>query len=122
MVLLKDKKVKGNTPFVIQKKGTSTINAIGEKETTWVDAVSFEGVLGLQSGDHKYTTYNAKIEESTHTLVCDFNADIYALADQNTRVIAKGKMYDVLLIDNPDELDIHLEINLRFVGGQNVEK
>ena len=35
------KKVKGNTPFVIQKKGTSTVNAIGEKETTWVfeDAV-----------------------------------------------------------------------------------
>lgn len=119
MVLLK--KVKGNTPFVIQKKGTSTVNAIGEKETTWVDAVSFKGVLGLQSGDHKYSTFNAKIEESTHVLVCDFNEDIYALADQNTRVIAKGKMYDVLLIDNPDELDIHLEINLRFVGGQNVK-
>lgn len=116
------KKVKGNTPFVIQKKGTSTVNAIGEKETTWVDAVSFEGVLALQSGDSKYANFNKKVEESSHILLCDYNADIYALADQDTRVIAKGKMYDVLLIDNPDELDIQLEIYLRFVGGQNVKE
>lgn len=115
------KKVEGNTPFVIQKKGASTVNAIGEKEPNWVDAVSFEGVLALQSGDSKYSNFNKKVEESSHILMCDYNADIYDLAEQDTRVIAKGKMYDVLLIDNPDELDIHLEIYLRFVGGQNVK-
>ena len=112
------RKIKGNTPFVIQT-GASTVNAIGEAVNEWVDAVSFMGVLGLQSGGSNYTTFNAKIEESTHVMTCDFNADIYALADQNTRMIAKGKMYDVLLIDNPDELDEHLEIYLKFIGGQN---
>lgn len=122
MVLKKIKGRKGNTPFVVQKKGSSTTNTIGEKEPTWVDAVSFEGVLGLQSGDSKYANFNKKVEESSHVIVCDYNADIYDLADQNTRVIAKGKMYDVLLIDNPDELDIQLEIYLRFVGGQNVKE
>ena len=114
------RKVKGHTLCVIQTRTVSAVNDIGEKLTEWVDAHTFKGVLGLQSGDSKYTNFSAKIEESSHVLVCDFNADIYALADQNTRIIIKNKMYDVLLIDNPDELDEHLEIYLRFVGGQNV--
>ena len=114
------RKVKGNTPFVLQKIGQSnTVNALGEKEVQWIDAVSFAGVLALQSGDSKYSSFNAKIEESTHIMLCDYNAEINALRDKNTRLIAKGFMYDVLLIDNPDELDIQLEIYLRFVGGQN---
>ena len=106
---------------MLQKKRISTVNAIGEREKPWIDAVSFSGVLGLQSGDSKYSNFNAKIEESTHILVCDYNSKIYALKDKDTRVICKGRMYDVLLIDNPDELDYQLEIYLRFVGGQNVE-
>lgn len=112
------KKVKGNTLCVIQKK-TSTTNIIGEPVDTWTDFVSVPGVLGLQSGDSKYTNYNAKIEESTHVFVCDYNQAVYGLADQDVRCTIKGKMYDILLIDNPDELDEHLEIYLRFVGGQN---
>lgn len=112
------RKVKGNTLCVIQT-GTSTVNAISERETVWTDAVSFYGVLGMQSGDSKYNNFNAKIEESSHVIVCEYDDRIYSLADQNTRVIAKGKMYDVLQIDNPDELDEHLEIYLRYVGGQN---
>ena len=110
--------VKGRTLCAIQTR-TSNVNDIGEGVNTWVDAVSFYGVLGLQAGDSKYTNFSAKIEESSHVLVCEYDQRIYDLADQNTRIIAKGKMYDVLLIDNPDELDEHLEIYLRFVGGQN---
>ena len=112
------RKVKGNTLCVIQTQ-TSTTNDIGETVNTWNDHTSFEGVLGLQSGDSKYSNFNAKIEESTHVLVCDYDEDIYSLADQDTRVIIKCRMYDVLLIDNPDELNEHLELYLRFVGGQN---
>lgn len=113
------RKVKGHTPFVIQKQGEFAFNAIGERKTTWVDSVTFFGVLGLQSGDSKYSNFNAKIEESTHVMVCEYEPDIYELADENTRIVCKGKTYDVLLIDNPDELNEHLEIYLRLVGGQN---
>lgn len=113
------RKVKKITPFTILKQDGYTYNEIGEKEIKWVDAFSFGGVLGLQSGDSKYSNFNAKIEESTHILICDYQADIYTLRNNNTRIRAKGMMYDVLLIDNPDELDIHLEIYLRYVGGQN---
>ena len=116
------RKVKGHTPFVIQKQGEFAFNAIGEREQTWVSSVTFFGVLGLQSGESKYTNFNAKIEESTHVFLCDFDADIYALADQNTRMICKGFIYDVLLIDNPDEMDEQLEIYLRKVGACNVSQ
>ena len=112
------RKVKGNTLCVIQIK-TSETNTIGETVNTWADTVLVQGVLGLQSGDRKRTVYNAKIEESTHVFVCDYVDTIYDLADQDVRCIIKGKMYDVMLIDNPDELNYHLEIYLKLVGGQN---
>lgn len=115
-----EKKERKPTPVVIQKKGKAELNKIGSRETEWVDSITiFGGVLGLQSGDSKYKNFNAKIEESTHVYICDFDPEVYALADDNVRCIIKGKTYDVLLIDNPDELDIQLEIYLRLVGGQN---
>lgn len=107
------------TPFTIIKQYGYTYNEIGEKEIKWVDAFDFEGVLSLQSGDSKYSSFNAKIEESTHILTCDYHNGIYSLGKNNTRIRAKGMIYDVLLIDNPDELDVQLEIYLRFVGGKN---
>lgn len=109
----------GNITGIVQTKTTSGKNDIGEKIHTWENKVSLPGWLGLQSGDSKYTNFNAKIEESTHVFLCDYNAGVYALADKDTRLILKGNMYDVLLIDNPDELDEQLEIYLRKVGGQN---
>jgi len=110
----------GNITGTIQKKDFSGKNAIGEAKNTWTNVFSQIGWLGLQNGDSKRSIYNAKIEESTHIFLCDFNSEIYALADQDTRMIFKGNMYDVLLIDNPDEMDEQLEIYLRKVGGRNV--
>ena len=109
----------GNITGVIQVKSDNGLNAIGEAEIIWTDAYSHVGWLGLQNGDSKYRNFNAKIEESTHVFLCDFNADIYALADQDTRMRLKVNMYDVLLIDNPDEMDEQLEIYLRKVGATN---
>lgn len=98
---------------------TTIKNEIGEAERAWENKFSTVGWLGLQSGDSKYTNFNAKLEESTHVFLCDFHPGIYALADQDTRMIFKGVIYDVLLIDNPDEMDEQLEIYLRKVGAWN---
>lgn len=108
----------GNIYGVIQTC-TSEKNALHEAENTWGDAFHWPGWLGLQSGDSKYGNHNAKLEESTHVFLCDFHSGIYALADENTRMIIKGMVYDVLLIDNPDEMDEQLEIYLRKVGAWN---
>lgn len=108
-------RIGGNITGTIQTMTTKK-NEIGEGVQTWTDALAFPGWLGLQSGDSK-RTYGAKLEESTHVFLCDYLSGVYALADQDTRMVIKGRMYDVLLIDNPDEMDEQLEIYLRKVGG-----
>lgn len=105
----------GKTIGTVQAS-TAAKNAIGESEKTWDDVFSHTGWLDLQSGDSKYSTNKAKIEESTHVFICDYHSGIYALAGQDVRMIIKGMVYDVLLIDNPMEMNEHLEIYLRKVG------
>lgn len=105
----------GRTTGVIQTN-TTVKNAIGEAVKTWDDAFRCVGWLGMQSGDSKYSTFNAKIEESSHVFLCDYHSGIYALSGKDCRMIIKGMVYDVLLIDNPDEMDEQLEIYLRKVG------
>ena len=105
----------GRTIGTIQTN-TAVKNAIGEAVKQWVDAFSHVGWLDLQSGDSKYSTHNAKLEESTHVFLCDYHSGIHALSGVDCRMIIKGIVYDVLLIDNPMELDVQLEIYLRKVG------
>lgn len=111
------KAIKGNLHAVIQT-ATAALNDIGEAVVTWTTAAETDGFLSLQNGDSPRQNFNAKIEESTHIFLCEYNDTIYALADKNARLICKGRFYDVLLIDNPDERDEQLEIYLRYVGGQ----
>ena len=109
----------GNITAIVQKKTESGENAIGEAVLHWVDAFTHKGWLGMQSGGFERRNHNAKIEETTHVFLCDFHQGIYDLADQDIRMILKGNMYDVLLIDNPDEMDEQLEIYLKKVGVAN---
>lgn len=108
----------GNITATIQTKTTAK-NEIGEAEKAWAKSFDHVGWLGLQTGGANYNNFNAKIEESTHVFLCDYHSGIYALADQDTRMIIKGNVYDVLLIDNPDEMDEQLEIYLKKVGAWN---
>lgn len=105
----------GKTKATLQTS-TADRNAIGESVKSWTDAFPLFGWLDLQSGDSKYTNQKAKVEESTHIFLCDYHPGAYALAGQDCRMIVKGFVYDVLLIDNPMELNEQLEINLRRVG------
>jgi head-tail adaptor len=111
----------GNITGIVQTKTKSGKNDIGEMVHTWENKVSLPGWLGLQSGDSKYTNYSAKIEESTHVFLCDYNSDVYALSNstEDKRMLLKGIVYDILLIDNPDEMDEQLEIYLKRVGAWN---
>ena len=110
----------GNTFGVIQTN-TAVKNAIGEPVKQWADAFRHIGWLGLQSGDSKHSNFSAKLEESTHVFLCDYHSGIYALSGVDCRMIIKGFVYDVLLIDNPDELNQQLEIYLRKVGAWDGE-
>lgn len=113
------KGIGGNITAVIQT-ATTTQNAIGEQVKAWTDAQTLKGWLDLTAGDSKYTTYNAKLQESTHVFVADFVALASGIAAENSRMVINSKVYDILLIDNPMEMGSgsQLEIYLKFTGGQ----
>lgn len=109
----------GNTTAQIQI-ATASRNEIGETVNTWEAAQSLRGWLDLSSGDSRYSSFNAKIQESTHIFICDYVPLFSGIEAENSRMIINGKRYDILLIDNPMEMGSgsQLEIYLRYTGGQ----
>lgn len=107
----------GNTVAEIKVRST-TKNEIGATTKAWTTVQSITGWLDLSSGDSKYSSFNAKIQESTHVFVADYvqlNAQIKA---ENSRMVVNGAVYDVLLIDDPMGMHYQLEIYLKYTGGQ----
>ena len=113
------KGIGGNITAVIQT-ATTTKNAIGEQVKSWTNAQTLKGWLDLSSGDSKYTTYNAKMQESTHVFIADYVPLAAGIQAENSRMTINGKIYDILLIDNPMEMrsGSQLEIYLKYTGGQ----
>ena len=135
----------GNITALIQVKDEGKKNAIGERVHQWVDVASTKGFLDLSAGDTKNTTFNAKIQESTHIFLCDFQSfkglsgkwvwnpfsfvngvistatldEEVDVTSENARIIIEGQIYNLQFIDDPMNLHQHLEIYLKFVGGQN---
>ena len=102
-------------------------NEIGSMVDTWHDVVSLKGFIDLSSGDSKHTTYDAKIQESTHIFVGDYKpipesleieGNFVRVSPENARMVAKSKRYDVMLMDNPMDLNKQWEIYLKYTGGQ----
>lgn len=113
------KGIGGNITAVIQT-ATITKNSIGEQIRTWADKQTLKGWLDLQGGDSKYTVYNAKLQESTHVFIADYVALATGISAETSRMVINGKVYDIMLIDNPMELGSgsQLEIYLKYTGGQ----
>ena len=114
------KGIGGNLKATIQVNTGTTKNEIGENVQTWADAQTIKGWLDLQSGDSRNTTFNAKIQESTHVFIADYVPIASGIQAENSRMTINGKQYDILLIDNPMEMGSgsQLEFFLRFTGGQ----
>jgi head-tail adaptor len=107
----------GNTQGTFQIS-TVEANEIGEKVKAWADVQTITGWLDLQAGDSKYTTYNAKMQESTHIFVADYVPLDASISAENSRMVVEGGRYDVMLIDDPMGLHKQLEIYLKYTGGQ----
>lgn len=110
----------GNTKAIIQVNNADAMNIIGEREPVWVNAQTIKGWLDLASGDSRYNTYNAKIQESTHIFIADYVALAKGITAEDARMVIGGKVYDIMLIDNPMELQSgsQLEFYLKYTGGQ----
>lgn len=113
------KGIGGNITAVIQTQ-TVTKNEYFEDIPVWTDAVTLKGWLDLESGDSKYSTFNAKLQESTHVFISDYVPLAESIQAENSRMVINGKRYDIMLIDNPMEMGSgsQLEIYLKYTGGQ----
>lgn len=113
------KGIGGNTELLFQIK-TVTKSSIGTHETTWTDVQTIKGWLDLSSGNSNYTTYNAKVQESTHMFIADYVPLEARITAENARAIINGGRYDVMLLDNPMGMQhgSQWEIYLKYTGGQ----
>ena len=107
----------GNKHMQLQVR-TVTKNAIGEQIQHWETIQQITGWLDLQNGDSKYTVYDAKVQESTHIFIGDYVQLAEGITAESSRAVIDGKYYDIMLIDNPMEMNLQLEIYLKLTGGQ----
>lgn len=107
----------GNITASIQIRSI-TENIISEAVPNWNTVQDLTGWLDLSSGDSRYTTYNTKLQESTHIFIADYVPLSEEIKAENSRLLVNDKAYDILLIDNPMELNQQLELYLKYTGGQ----
>ena len=107
----------GNTKAIIQTCTEGKKNAIGERPKKWSDVQTLTGWLDLSGGSSNYTAYAAKVQESTHVFVADYEPLAEGIKAENSRMVVGGKVYDIMLIDDPMELHRQLEIYLKYTGG-----
>lgn len=103
----------GNIQATLQIKKTEK-NEIGESVESYEDYQTLKGFLDFMSGSADTVNYNAKLEETTHVFICDYVP--INLQESECRMMIKSKPYEVTFIDNPMELNQHLEIFLKYVG------
>ena len=106
----------GNIVAQIQKR-TVTKNKIGEQVSDWARVMEVTGWLDLSNGSTAYN-YNAKIQESTHVFVADYVDIPEGVTAENARLVADGKIFEVVLIDDPMGMHRQLEIFLKYTGGR----
>lgn len=109
----------GNIKGTIQVN-TTVKNAIGESVKEWTDVQTLTGWLDFATGKSGYSSFNAKIQESTHIFVGDYVPLDSRITAENSRMIVKGKAYNIMLLDNPMELESgsQWEIYLKYTGGR----
>ena len=103
----------GNTEALVQQISGSETNRIGERIPKWESIHTLKGWLDLSNGDSKYAN-DAKLQESTHIFITDYTPIDHKTNDK--RLVVNGRVYDILLIDDPMGLHQHLEFILKFVG------
>ncbi len=117
----------GNITAQLQVQAGTTRNEIGERVPAWENVIELKGWLDLQGGDSKHTSFNAKIQESTHIFICDYKpipgtleveGKVVKVSAETCRMVANSQRYDVMLIDDPMGMHKQLEIYLRYTGGQ----
>ncbi len=105
--------------MLLQVQTTNGKNAIGERVRKWEPVAHLAGWLDLANGDTRHTTFNAAIQESTHIFICGYVKLPVDVKNAVLRMADDNDIYQVQYVDDPMGMHEHLEIYLKYTGGQN---
>lgn len=112
-------RIEGNTKAAVQIK-TVEKDEYQADRATWKDAFSLSGVLDLLDGGVNLKMMS-RVEDADYIFMCDYFVPAYngeKLTAENSRFLINGEVYEVKLFDDPMRLHEHLEIYLKYLGGQ----
>jgi SPP1 family predicted phage head-tail adaptor len=93
------------------KRYTETSNGMGGISQEWNDYLEFDGVIDFMSGNEQKQAEQINVVANHILLVFDI-IDIQTI----DRVYDGDKRYDVKFVDNPMNMDRHLEVLLEYKG------
>lgn len=113
--------ISGDTEAYVQKKSVHP-DEYGIDRVQWNNAFAkpLTGVLDL-TGTDTYKSMMNRVEDSDYIFICDyFNlcVDGEKLTTENSRILIDGEVYEVRLYDDVMRLHEHMEIYLKYLGGQ----
>lgn len=112
----------GNTEAAIQVSVIKQ-NDYGNEVADWSDAFDkpVMGFLDLVSEGTDSRSLMHRVEDADYVFICDYFEPIAGgikLSTENSRIIIEGEVYEVKLYDDPMRLHEHMEIYLKYMGGQ----
>lgn len=97
--------------MVTIQRVTKVSNGMGGYSEQWTDLLTYNGVVDQLSGS-EVVAANQLAPSSTHILIGEYTEGI----TEKDRVLFHEKIYDIKNIDNPMNLNQHLEILLEYKG------
>lgn len=111
--------IEGDVKAVIQVQEV-TQDEYQVDQVQWKDAYTREGVLDLLDAGTNFKMMK-RVEDSDHIFLCDSFLPEYEgkrLTAENSRFLIDGEIYEVKLFDDVMHRHEHLEIYLKYLGGQ----
>ncbi|OEH86250.1 hypothetical protein BHU72_12000 [Desulfuribacillus stibiiarsenatis] len=104
-------------PGIKVQRSISVKNGIGGHTEQWNEHLNISGLIDAVSGD-KSISAAKETERVTHILFCAVN-DIQS----SDRIVDQlGNIYRIKLVDNPMQMNSHMEILLEMVGHDQVSE
>lgn len=111
--------IDGNTEATVQIKEVEK-DEYQSDQVVWRDIFSLHGTLDLLDGGVSLKLMS-RVEDSDYIFLCDYFVPMYnseKLTTTNSRLMIEGEVYEVKLFDDPMRLHEHMEIYLKYLGGQ----
>lgn len=112
--------ISGNTVGYIQVQGVTQSN-LGNEIGSWESVMQVFGFLDVTAGGTNVNDLMHRVEDSDYIFLCEYFTPEYEgekLTPANSRMLIDGEIYEVKLYDDPMRLHQHIEIYLRYLGGQ----